>query len=223
MDDLDRLFRHLVNALAATDPSRLPSRFEVAELYQRILPYRTHKLALQFDSIEDYELAILRLLSGERGYAMVHPPDVQAQLRAEIESVNPHPGAFREYAAATVSLDRASVHRFLDDETGYLPPGMRPAEPTVEEPALEPEPPPEGPAAPPEASAPPPAAGPVFEAIGDAARRCPHCRGGLPPDRHAVYCPHCGHQLDTRTCGRCGEPIEKGWRFCLACGFAIGG
>ncbi|MGD2134636.1 MAG: zinc ribbon domain-containing protein [Gemmatimonadales bacterium] len=237
MDDLDRLFGQLVTVLAEATPSRLRSSFEVAELYQRILPYRRYKLALQLDSIEDYEMAILRLLAGERGYATVHPADVQDVLRAEIQTVNPSPAAFREYAAATVTLDRVSVGRFLDEETDYAPPGMRSTPSTADEPAPTPEPPtvPERPTetpadhpasdVPATTAEPPPAPvtqpGLVFEAV-SASRRCPHCRGELPSDRRAVYCPHCGHQLDTRTCGRCGEPIERDWKFCLACGFALG-
>ena len=96
MDDLDRLFRYLVDHLARTAPERLQKPFQVSELYQRLVPYRMHRAALGFDSIEDYELTVLRLLAGESGYASVDPPDAQAALAEEVRQVDPNPGAFRD-------------------------------------------------------------------------------------------------------------------------------
>lgn len=121
MDDLDRLFRHLVYLLADQDPERLHAPFEVAELYQRMLPYRQHRSALRFDTYQDYEMALLRLLSGDRGYATVEPVEVQEALRQEAEAINPDTGAFREYAAARVRLNAAAVRTALDARGAYAP------------------------------------------------------------------------------------------------------
>ena len=233
MDDLDRLFRHVVNTLGRQEPARLRTPFEIAELYQRIIPYRSAKLDLRFDSIEDYEMAILRLLAGERGYVSVQPADIQELLRAETEGVNPYPGAFREYAAATMTLDRNAVKRFLEQDTAYAPPEVRAAAMTQGPPAED-----VPGEATPEEDAPASATtgtngaathdtareglmsrdpGLVFESV-DHGPRCPHCLGELPLYRHAVFCPHCGHQLEERKCTQCGAHLENGWKFCLSCG-----
>ena len=46
---------------------------------------------------------------------------------------------------------------------------------------------------------------------------CPEC--GLPVDREARFCPHCGHQLlVARRCARCGKNLTARARFCPACG-----
>ena len=104
MDDLDRLFRKLVDILATEDPQRLAAPFQISELYQSILPYRTYRKQLGFESNEDYEMALLRLLAGESNYATVEPDEVKEQLVLEAQEKNPNPGAFREFAAARVKL-----------------------------------------------------------------------------------------------------------------------
>ncbi len=216
MDDVERLFRHLVHLLAADDAERLRTPFEVSELYQSIVPYRSHKRELRFDAIEDYDMAVLRLLAGERGYASVEPIEVREALALEAEAVNPNPGAFRDFAAATVVLNPGAVRSVLEGQAAYAPPAA-----------------PAGPAAPPAAAAPPapPAAGaagePVFEAVdigrsgrapSEPANTCVHCDAKLPRTRQAVFCPFCGHELQALHCTRCGDPLEPGWRFCLTCG-----
>ena len=238
MDDLDRLFHHLVDHLARTAPDRLHKPFQVSELYQRLVPYRTHKSDLGFQSIEDYEMAVLRLLAGEGEYAKVEPPDVQEALAAEAKQVNPDPGAFREFAAASVVLDRGAVRRIVRQDAAYAPPDLQ--SPAKQEPSLEaaPEVEPSRPRSPPSITptgAPPPAAAEdtalriasvetrelVFEPVG-AGTDCPDCGEELPPDRNAIYCPYCGARLETSPCRHCGEPIEPGWRYCLACGTPCG-
>jgi len=238
MDDLDRLFRHVVNTLGSQDPARLRAPFEIAELYQRIVPYRSAKLNLRFDSIEDYEMAILRLLAGERGYVTVQPADIQELLRAETDGVNPYPGAFREYAAATMTLDRKAVQQFLEQDTAYAPPEVRaaamtelpPAEDAPSEAAPDEDRPPSSTASTDDATTHEGAreasasgdAGLVFQTV-DRGPRCPHCDGELPLYRRAVFCPHCGRQLEERKCTRCGGHLEDGWKFCLSCGLPAQG
>ena len=66
MDALDRTFRHLVHTIRARYPAYLTEPFEVAELYQNILPYRHHRRELGLDTNQDYEQVLLQLLSGAR-------------------------------------------------------------------------------------------------------------------------------------------------------------
>ncbi len=140
----------------------------------------------------------------------VEPIEVREALALEAEAVNPNPGAFRDFAAATVVLNPGAVRSVLEGQAAYAPPAAPPAA-----------------AAPPD----PPAAGaagePVFEAVdigrsgrapSEPANTCVHCDAKLPRTRQAVFCPFCGHELQALHCTRCGDPLEPGWRFCLTCG-----
>jgi len=103
MDDLDRMYRRLVQNIRAGFPDLLTRPFEVAELYTTLIPYRHNRRELELDTNQDYELALLRLLSGERGY-LIGDAQMQGDLRAEIESPNPDLSKFRAYATTMVSL-----------------------------------------------------------------------------------------------------------------------
>ena len=111
IDDVERFFRHLVDILSESDPGRLKRPIQVSEIYQSILPYRHHRSALGFDTNEDYEMAVLRFLSGDGGFASLDPPEVQDALAEESRSVNPNPSAFREYAAARIYLNAGAYSR----------------------------------------------------------------------------------------------------------------
>ena len=103
MDELDRLYRLLVETIKAQHPELLTRPFEVADVYQSILPYRLHRRALGMETNSDYEMTLLRLLSGERGY-IIGDDDVQDAFRRELATPNPDPGAFRPYAQSHVAL-----------------------------------------------------------------------------------------------------------------------
>ena len=122
MDDLDRLFQHLVKVLSAEDPNRLSSPIQISELYQSIIPYRTHKKELEFDTNQDYEMALLRLLAGENEYATVEPTEVQEQLRLEVEAIDPNPSAFHEFAAARVTINGAAARSIENSREMFAPP-----------------------------------------------------------------------------------------------------
>jgi hypothetical protein len=55
---------------------------------------------------------------------------------------------------------------------------------------------------------------------GPGAAQCAFCRGALPADRPVRYCPFCGVDQQLRPCERCGEVLERGWRYCVTCGAA---
>src|SRR5438445_545156 len=80
-DDLDRLFERLVSVLADDAPGRLAVPFPAAEVYERLVPYRSNRSILRVATHQDYEMAVLRLLAGERGYASLEPAEVQDALR----------------------------------------------------------------------------------------------------------------------------------------------
>jgi hypothetical protein len=226
-DALDRLFRQLVRNLAELDPARVHGPVEVSELYQRLIPYRTHRTHLGLDTHEDYEMVVLRLLAGERGYALVEPAEVREALAREVAAVNPDTGFFKRYGSAKVTFDPGHVRAAL----GGLPVGDHEQAP---ESVLTLEPP-----SPLEVDAVGESAGAdalevgagidgmpfaleeetspsVSPRIGSAP--CSFCGGALPVGRAVIFCPHCGQNVGVVHCPSCGAELDFGWRFCITCG-----
>ncbi len=242
-DELDRLFRRVVANLAALDPSRVLGPVEVAELYERLVPYRTHRTVLAMDTHEDYEMALLRLLAGERGYAFVEPEAARTALAAEVAAVNPDTRMYRQFHTATVTFDPGQVRAALDALEGAA------QEPAPEAPRSEPAPRaerepdwfPEITDAQAEDEVPPPSAGAEQGAAenlpfaldeegggagGVAPRQgsapCAFCGGALPFGRAVIFCPHCGQNVGVVHCPACGTELDVGWRFCITCGRQMG-
>ena len=111
MDALDRTFKHLLHTIQARYPAYLTQPFDVAELYQNILPYRHHRRELALETNQDYELVLLQLLSGARDYLVVSD-EMRERLARELASPNPDPGVFREYSTSQVALSPSAVRRF---------------------------------------------------------------------------------------------------------------
>src|SRR5256885_3527739 len=88
-DDLDRLFERLVSFLADDAPGRLAVPFPAAEVYERLVPYRSNRYILKVATHQDYEMAVLRLLAGERGYASLEPAEVQDALQRGVAGADP--------------------------------------------------------------------------------------------------------------------------------------
>jgi hypothetical protein len=252
MDQLDRLYRTLVQTIRASFPHYLSQPFEVAELYQTILPYRHHRRTLGFDTNQDYEVALLELLSGERGYLLVDER-MRDALRREIATPNPDPAVFRQFAGSQVSLAHEPL-RQLETEldagtTGEMPaespirsagPGPRTTEgsvpraqaTTAEMPRASAEAPaPRTSAGVPRAGTPRTSAA-VESGLGASGERgvvaapnedCRFCGGRLPAGRALVFCPHCGQNLTVLHCQACGTELELGWKFCISCGRSAAG
>jgi hypothetical protein len=51
-----------------------------------------------------------------------------------------------------------------------------------------------------------------------AASACAFCDSPLPANRSVRFCPYCGNDQTTRPCGDCGEVLQVGWLYCVACG-----
>jgi hypothetical protein len=150
MDDLDRMFRRLVQNIRMSYPDLLSRPFEVSQLYQNLLPYRHNRRELEIETNQDYEIALMRLLSGERGYLVVED-SLQEAMRNELQSGNPDTAAFRIYSSSHVSIAPEAV-RHLESATG----ATTPSRPSVATAAPAPQSAPQ----PPKAPAPPPVAPP---------------------------------------------------------------
>jgi hypothetical protein len=47
---------------------------------------------------------------------------------------------------------------------------------------------------------------------------CAFCNHSLPGSRVIHFCPFCGADQTMQPCSTCREPLEAGWKFCIACG-----
>src|SRR5215203_481304 len=112
MDNLDRMYRHLVRTLRSRFPQYLGQPFDVAELYQTILPYRHHRRELGLETNDDYEITLTELLSGARDYLIVDD-EMRDVLGAQLAAANPYPSAFKRFASTRISLGPAAL-RSLD-------------------------------------------------------------------------------------------------------------
>jgi len=117
MDELDRLYRRTVQNIRNAFPELLTRGFEVSQLYQQIVPYRTNRRELALHSSDEYELAVMQLLAGLRGY-LQGDVELQKAMRTELASPNPDLTAFRVFASSTVLLAPEAL-RALE----RLPPG----------------------------------------------------------------------------------------------------
>ena len=227
MDDLDRLHRRLVHNIRSTRPEYLKIPFTIRELYEQLVPYRHNRRELAIETNDDYETAIARLLSGERGYVTVDP-ELQESLRREIASPTGDPGVFKDHADATISLTSAADSA-VTPPTGTMGTGMTTPRSVDEQSRHELTPGQSAVAAfdamSPSAlaaSLPTNAVPTLLESLSatDVPTGCRFCGGTLPDGRETNYCPHCGENLRTVRCPACGSEMDSSWRFCVTCGRA---
>ena len=231
MDNVDRMYRHLVRTIRTRFPQYLTQPFSVGELDQSILPYRHHRRELGLETNEDYEITLTELLAGAHDYLIVDDR-MRDALRQQLESTNPDPSAFKQFATATVALSPAALRSLevgpADEATPRAPTRTAPA--AASKPASTAAPtakPAAAPAASTTTTAPRPAAttptrtstparvGSITPASGDT---CRSCGEALPGGRPITFCPHCGQNLTTMSCPACGSELEVGWKFCPTCG-----
>jgi double zinc ribbon protein len=221
-DDLDRLFERLVSVLADDAPGRLAIPFPAAEVYERLVPYRSNRSTLKVATHQDYEMAVLRLLAGERGYASLEPTEVRDALEREAAEKNPDTGLFRQFPDALLSLNRLAAERFLRRDRAYAPPSPPPVSPESPEAA-----PDDGDDGGDEdvGKERAPLAGAAFELAeqSESPRQCPYCGETLPGSRKVNFCPQCGQPPSGELrCPACGGEVDVGWRYCVSCGRATG-
>ena len=202
MDDLDRLFQRMVHNIRNGHAEYLSVPFTVQELYDTLVPYRHYRRDLGLETNQDYEAAVTRLLSGEKGYIRADQA-MQERLKKEMSSPHADVGAFRDYAETRISLAPDALQQLgvaipsqnsggyaLDrsgngngggpaDSTSFVVPGVTGT---------------------------------------DVIESCKFCGGNLPESRKAIYCPHCGQNLAAKHCAGCGAELDPAWKFCVNCG-----
>jgi len=237
MDDLDRVFHRLVSNIRHRHSEYLTLPFTVQELYETLIPYRHHRRELGIETNQDYEIAVTRLLSGERDYLLADQA-MRDKLQAELASPHVDPGAFREFSESKVSLAPEALRR-IRALTASADPAESAATPDAaststqqssaapQTPAITATFPVSAPSAP-EPSAPAPSAPASAPAALSSLMNatipegCRFCGGTLPEGRTVIYCPHCGNNLSVSRCPACGSELEKGWKFCATCGRGVG-
>ncbi|PYO88090.1 MAG: hypothetical protein DMD58_13435, partial [Gemmatimonadetes bacterium] len=188
MDELDRLFGLLVAALARETRVAVP--FPAADVYERLVPYRSNRSRLNVATHQDYEMAVLRLLAGERNYVQLEPENVREAMQREIATINPDPAYFRSFPEAQVMVNGRAAERALLADRAYAPPAPPGAPEQEDEDLVDTtgENPVPMPFVPPTAfRAPSPK--PKDPLVPD---QCEYCGGVLPAKREARFCPHCG-------------------------------
>ncbi|HYT64519.1 MAG TPA: zinc ribbon domain-containing protein [Gemmatimonadales bacterium] len=212
MDELDRLFSLLVAALARETRVAVP--FPASDVYERLVPYRSNRSRLNVATHQDYEMAVLRLLAGERSYVQLEPEDVREAMQREISGVNPDPAYFRTFPDAQVMVNGRAAERVLLADRAYAPSSAADGEELLDTTGENPVPVPFAPRA--AFRAPKPK-----DAL--SANQCEYCGGVLPAKRDARFCPHCGQpQEGELKCPGCGSALDVGWAYCLACGRPTG-
>ncbi len=106
---VERFHRVLVDEICRQRPDYLSHSFQLSEIYQRLVPYRSHRDALGLDMNGDYEDVLLRLLAGAGDLVILESPEARDQIRKELDSKNPNTGLFREFADAPVRLNAAGL------------------------------------------------------------------------------------------------------------------
>lgn len=233
---LRRLHRALVQALRERDPAGLGRPFTVAEIYQDLVPYRTHRDVLAVDMNGDYEHLVLRLLAGEEGLVALESEHARKQLADELSRSNPNTGLYREYAAVDVHLVAEHIPPEGEDgageavDTAVILPAEAPASEAPDEDgddvtaSVDDFAPADADGDDPDDQADELEAAGVAEAAGDGGVRrgddgvCHWCRGTLPQRENLNFCPFCGTDIGVVPCPSCGEAVEPGWRFCIQCG-----
>ena len=103
-DVLERFLEALVQQITATRPEYLTAPFTVAEIYQDLVPYRSHRNLIGVEMNGDYEDALLRMLSGEGDCLVLDSEVARREMQAELAGPNPNTALFHEFAAVDVRL-----------------------------------------------------------------------------------------------------------------------
>lgn len=228
MTDVERMYRQLVRTIRASFPQYLVQPFEVGELHSTILPYRLHRRELGLETNQDYELALMEMLSGAEGYLVVDD-QMRDVLSAEHRAASPDTARLRDFASSHVALAPEALQRL--DASARTPDARDSTGSTIARAAVRmPQPAtssrtPSGPISGSGGSTTAPSGEPLRRAtkpisVPEGGDECMFCTGMLPPGRSISFCPHCGHDLTVVHCPACGSELERGWKFCVTCGRA---
>ena len=192
IDALERMFQVLVRTLRAKQPASLTAPISVGELYQQILPFRHYRRDLHLETNQEYELLLMELLSGARGYLDVDDR-LRDELTKELQAKTPETSRVRDFADSQVSVNAAAQKQVPD----VAEPRERRNSGVVRRPSPRPNVP-----------ACRYCGGELPE--GRALNFCPHCGQNL----QVLNCPGCGADVEFgwKFCVSCGKTIPESMR-----------
>lgn len=124
MDDLDRLAFRIARTVRNQYPHLLDRGFTLHDLEDRLAPFQDTRRELASGGRDSYEVSILRLLAGERGYLSSDSELKQASERA-LAMPSPTVALVRQWAGGTLSLKSDAMDKVIageeccgHDETG---------------------------------------------------------------------------------------------------------
>ncbi len=212
MDELTRFARRLVEQLSASKEG-VNRAVPIGLVREKILPYRTHRRALQLESVEDYETVLLRLVAGERGFVRTLPAAAATRCQEELAGANPDLRVLDEVADSTIQITSLAAAQIVGDEKEEIASSEAPVL-ASEAPVLASEAKQSRRTA--EITTAPPA-----PRDDTATAECRHCHHVMPAGRQAVFCPWCGERLIPFTCARCQTELDSEWRHCITCGAPV--
>jgi hypothetical protein len=110
MDDLDRLAFRMARTMRTMYPQLVTHGFTLADLEDKLAPYVDTRRELAVGGPNGYERAVLRLLSGERGYLSAEV-ELQEACRRALQQPSPALSLVRTWARSTLILRREAVDR----------------------------------------------------------------------------------------------------------------
>lgn len=192
MDDLDRLAFRVARTVRTTYPHLLERGFTLSDLEERLAPFPEARREMASNGPDGYELTILRLLAGERGYLNADP-ELQQACRRALQMPSPTISIVRVWAGSTLTLRNAAFILGAERTSGAYAASSATGENAAH-------------------------AEPAHVENPDARCHCHFCGGSLPSGRSLTYCPFCGLNLTVRQCPACSTELERAWRFCVTCG-----
>ena len=102
---LHRFHRTLVRELRSRDRWDPSEPLTVAEIYRDLIPHPTHAEELGVETRTDYEIVLLRFLTGEGDYLTMESHTASQEIRNELDAPTPDTGLYRDFAKVEVRLN----------------------------------------------------------------------------------------------------------------------
>ena len=122
MDDrsllLERFHLALVASIERANPGYLREAFTIGEIYEDLIPYRTHRDLIGVAMNGDYEDGLMRLLAGEGEYVIVESEEALRAIREELENKAPDTGLFKRFRDVAVRLDPERLGASVPERRG---------------------------------------------------------------------------------------------------------
>lgn len=113
-DPLRRFARALVQRLGEA-PGGPHRAVTVEEVRSRLLPYRAYRSVLGFESVEDYDVVVMRLVGEEGGFVRTLPQLAAERCRAEAEGPAPNPELLDQLADVTIQIGAEALGRIFEE------------------------------------------------------------------------------------------------------------